>query len=129
MAKKRKTKTVLIIEDEADVLNFTCRLLELEGYRVIQAADVDKGMRLVRQARPSLVLLDLRLPRGDGWTVLEQMKSEAGLSAIPVLVFTASAGVKQRERALSLGAAGYLVKPLSAAKLRRAVAQVLRQKR
>jgi len=129
MAKKRKTKTVLIIEDEADIRDFACRLLELEGYRVLQAADVDTGMRLVRQVRPSLVLLDLRLPGGDGWTVLEQIKSEAGLSAIPIIVFTASARESQRERALSMGAADYLVKPLSAASLKEAVAQVLSQKR
>jgi len=129
MAKRCETKTVLIIEDEADIRDFACRVLELEGYCAIQAVDGDKGMRLVRQVRPSLLLLDLRLPGGDGWTVLEQIKSEAGLSAIPVIVFTASARESQREKALSMGAADYLVKPLSAASLKEAVAQVLGQKR
>lgn len=129
MAKRHETKTILIIEDEADIRNFASRVLELEGYGVLQAEDGGEGTRLVRQSRPSLVLLDLRLPKRDGWTVLEQMKNESELSAIPVIVFTASAGVSQRERALRMGAAAYLVKPLSASCLKKAVARILRKKR
>ena len=129
MAKTHETKTVLIIEDEADIRNFACRVLELEGYRVLQAEDGEEGMRLVRGGPVSLVLLDLRLPKRTGWAVLVLMKSEPELSAIPIIVFTASAGVSQRERALSMGAADYLVKPLSAARLRKAVARILRHKR
>ena len=129
MAKTRETKTVLIIEDEADVRNFASRVLELEGYRVLQAGGNEEGMRLVREVQVSLVLLDLRLPGHNGWGVLAQMKSEPELSAIPVIIFTASAGASQRERALTMGATGYLVKPLSAAKLRKAVARILQGKR
>lgn len=129
MMKRPKTKPVLIIEDETDVLNFASRVLQLEGYRVLQAVDGEEGMRLVREGRISLVLLDLRLPRLDGWTLLEQIKTEPGLSAIPVIVFTASAGALQRERAFSMGAASYLVKPISAARLRKAVARVLQKNR
>ncbi|MFC1934500.1 two-component system response regulator [Chloroflexota bacterium] len=129
MAEKSETKTVLIIEDEAEVRNFTSRVLELEGYHVLQAENSEQGMRLVRESQVSLVLLDLRLPGRDGWAVLEQIKSTPELSAIPVIVFTASAEVSQRERALSMGAADYLVKPLSAARLRKAVVRVLHRKR
>lgn len=129
MAKKRETKTVLIIEDEANIRNFASRVLELEGYRVLQAGEGEEGMRLLREGRVSLLLLDLRLPGRNGWTVLEQIKNEPELSAIPVIVFTASAGVSQQERALSMGAADYLVKPLSSAKLKEAVTRILPQKR
>lgn len=129
MAKKRETKTVLIIEDEANIRNFASRVLELEGYRVLQAGEGEEGMRLLREGQVSLLLLDLRLPGRNGWTVLEQIKNEPELSAIPVIVFTASAGVSQQERALSMGAADYLVKPLSSAKLKEAVTRILPQKR
>ena len=129
MAKRLKIKRVLIIEDEADIRSFASRVLELEGYRVLQAEDGDVGLRLVRESRTSLVLLDLRLPGDDGWAVLEQIKSEPELSAIPVIVFTASAGIREREKALGMGAADYLVKPLSAASLKEAVARILRGKR
>jgi len=129
MTRTHETKTILVIEDEAEVRNFTCRVLELEGYRVLQAWDTEEGMRMLRDGQTSLVLLDLTLPRRDGWAVLEQMKSEPGLSSIPVIVFTASAGVSQRDRALSMGAADYLVKPISANGLKDSVAHVLRQER
>ena len=123
--KRPETKTVLIIEDEADIRNFASRVLELEGYRVLQAADGDEGLVLARENRIALILLDLRLPGHDGWVVLAKLKSEAALSAIPVVVFTASAEAAQRDRALSMGAADYLVKPLSAASLRESVSRIL----
>ncbi len=127
--RKDKTKTVLIIEDEAEVRNFASRVLELEGYRVLRAEDSDKGLRLVREERRiALVLLDLKLPGGDGWMVLEQLKKEPELSSIPVIVFTASVAEPQRGHALAMGAADYLVKPLSAASLRKSVARILRRK-
>ena len=129
MAKRHDTKIVLIIEDEAEVRNFASRVLELEGHRVLQAENSDEGMELVRKGGISLVLLDLKLPGRDGWVVLKQMKGEPELLAIPVIVFTASAGVSQRDRALSMGAADYLVKPLSVARLRKAVARGLHKKR
>ena len=127
MPKKRETKTVLVIEDETDVRNFAARVLELEGYWALQAEDGDAGLRLARENQVAVVLLDLRLPGYDGWTVLEQMKMEPELSAIPVIVFTASARITQRAKAIRMGAADYLIKPLSAARLRKAVARVLRQ--
>ena len=129
MAERPRRKTILVIEDEPEVRNFASRVLELEGYRVLQAEDSEEGIRLLRESRISLVLLDLRLPEHDGWAVLEQMKGEPELSAIPVIVFTASAGVSRRKRALKMGAADYLVKPLSAAKLRKAVARILHRER
>ena len=129
MEKIPETKRILIIEDEAEVLHFASRVLELEGYHVLQAKDTKEGMRLIREGRIGLVLLDLRLPRCDGWAVLKQLKSDPELSSIPVVVFTASAAVSQRNRALAEGASDYLVKPLSAARLRKAVASALLQNR
>ncbi|MFQ5996510.1 MAG: two-component system response regulator [Dehalococcoidales bacterium] len=129
MAKTYEINTVLIIEDEVDVRNFAARVLELEGYQVLQAEDVDTGLRLAKENRVALVLLDLRLPNRSGWAVLVLMKNEPDLSSIPIIVFTASAGVTQRERALNMGAADYLVKPLSAASLKTAVNNILQTRR
>jgi adenylate cyclase len=126
MAKKGNRATILIIEDEDDIRTFASRVLELEGYRVLQAGDGDEGLRLARGNQVAMVLLDLRLPGRDGWAVLSQMKSDPELSSIPVVVFTASAGVPQQSRALAGGAADYLVKPLSATSLRKSIARILR---
>ena len=125
MVKKRKIETILIIEDEVEVRNFASRVLELEGYHILQAKDSEEGMMLVKGVPVSLVLLDLRLPEHNGWEVLEQIKNEPEISEIPVIVFTASAGVLQQEKGLKMGATDYLVKPLSAARLRETVARVL----
>ena len=129
MVNRNKGKTILVIEDEPELRHFTSRVLELVGYHVLQAVNSAEGTTLVREGQVSLVLLDLKLPDRDGSVVLRQMKSEPGLSAIPVIVFTASAGVARRKRALSMGASDYLVKPVSAAELRKTVAHVLQQER
>jgi DNA-binding response OmpR family regulator len=128
MAKRRETRTILIIEDEAEVRNFAARVCELEGYQVLQAEDSDTGLKLVRENRVALVLLDLKLPRGDGWAVLKSIKSDPELYTVPVVVFSASAAISQRAKASSMGAADYLVKPVSALSLKKAVSGILRRK-
>ena len=126
MAKKREAKAILIIEDEADIRSFVSRVLELEGYCTYKAKNGNEGIKMVREMPVALILLDLLLSGYDGWSVLAEMKSEPALSVIPVVVFTASAEISQRERALGMGAADYLVKPISAAGLRETVDRILR---
>jgi DNA-binding response OmpR family regulator len=116
---------ILIIEDEADIRDFAARVLELEGYRVLKAVNGKEGLKVLRQYPVSLVLLDLRLPDCNGWTLLEELKGDPQLSRVPVVMFTASAEVSRRSQALAVGAVDYLVKPLSAAKLKETVHCVL----
>ena len=116
---------ILIIEDEEDIRDFAARVLELEGYRVLQAVNGGEGLSMLRQYPVSLVLLDLRLPDYDGWALLEELKGDPQLSMVPVVMFTASAAVSRRSPALAIGAADYLVKPLSAAKLKKTVHSIL----
>jgi adenylate cyclase len=120
---------ILIIEDEEDIRDFAARVLELEGYRVFQAVDGGDGLRILREYPVSLVLLDLRLPDCDGWTLLEELKSDPQLAMVPVVMFTASAAVSRRSQALAVGAVDYLVKPLSAARLKETVHGILAQER
>jgi CheY-like chemotaxis protein len=121
--KSSKAKTVLVVEDETDIRRFARRLLELEGYNVLEAANGNECLHLIRNTpNLSMILLDLRLPGRDGWEVMDEMKKDSRLSKIPVVVFSASAAEWQRKKALSKGAVGYLVKPLDAVNLREAVA-------
>ena len=120
---------ILIIEDEEDIRDFAARVLELEGYRVLQAVNGGEGLSMLRQYPVSLVLLDLRLPDYDGWALLEELKGDPQLSMVPVVMFTASAAVSRRSQALAIGAADYLVKPLSAAKLKKTVHSILTRER
>jgi len=127
MTKKREAKTILVVEDEVDVQNFVSRVLELEGYHVFKAGEGDEAIKIVTENQVALVLLDLKLPGRDGWSVLLEMICKSALSAIPVVVLTASAGLPQRDKALSMGTAAYLTKPLSAARLRKTVARILQR--
>jgi DNA-binding response OmpR family regulator len=127
MTRKNKTHTVLIIEDDLDIQNFISRVLELEGYRVIRANDGQTGMELIRANSVSLVLLDLRLPGPDGWSILQEIKGNPAHSKVPVVVLTAIAESVQQRRTLSMGASKYLIKPLSAHKLSKTVAGILHQ--
>ena len=126
MTEKREAKTILVIEDEAEVQNFVPRVLELEGYHVLRAGDGDAGIGMAAENPVALVVLDLRLPGRDGWSVLAELRRQTALSAIPVVVLTASAGAVSRQQTLGKGSADYLVKPLSAAHLRKTVARILR---
>ena len=128
MAKSKSEKTILIIEDDLDIQLFVGRVLELEGYRVLKAETADGGLSLLREEPVSLVLLDLRLPGDSGWVVLGQVKSQPDIAHIPVVVVTASAGTTKRTQAIGMGAVDYLVKPLSAAVLKKTVSRVLRRK-
>jgi CheY-like chemotaxis protein len=129
MASRPKKSTILIIEDDADIRTFAARVLELEGYAVFQAKSGEEGLGRIREDNISLVLLDLRLPGESGWTVLGKMKAESGTANIPVVVFTASVGVSQYNRAKAMGATAYLTKPLSATALKDEVNRTLKQKK
>lgn len=127
MAKKRGAKTVLIIEDEVDIQNFASRVLELEGYQVLQANNGVRGMEIIRENPVALVLLDLRLPGRDGWSVLQEIRQDTELSKIPVIVITAVADTLQRRRTLNMGATKYLIKPMSAHSLAKTIDSIMNQ--
>ena len=127
MTRKTKTQTVLIIEDDLDIQNFISRVLELEGYRVIRASDGQMGLEMINENPVSLVLLDLRLPGPDGWSILQEIKGNPAHSKVPVVVLTAIAESVQQRRTLRMGASKYLIKPLSAHNLSKTVASILHQ--
>ena len=126
MPAKRNLQVVLVVEDEIDVRRFASKVLEMEGYTVLQAGKAEDGLDLLKKHNVNLVLVDLRLPVNSGLWLLGEIKRTKETSSIPVVMLTASAEASQRERALGMGAVDYLVKPISAAGIRKAVARVLR---
>ena len=127
MPRKTTIQTVLIIEDDVDIQSFISRVLELEGYRVLRASDGPTGLEMIDKNHVSLVLLDLRLPGPDGWSILREIKGNPAHSEVPVVVLTAIAESVQERRTLRMGASKYLIKPLSAHNLSKTVASILHQ--
>jgi two-component system, OmpR family, phosphate regulon response regulator PhoB len=121
----REQRSVLLVEDDPELRRFVVTALRLDGYVVRVATDGDEAVVLATQARPDLVLLDLRLRRVDGWQVLAFFNADASLRTVPIVVLTASAGQSERARAWAAGAAEYLVKPISADQMLATVARIL----
>jgi CheY-like chemotaxis protein len=98
---------VLVVDDEKTIREIVAETLELEGYSVVQAADGAEALRRIDEQRPSVVLLDMRMPGLDGWGVVRTLK-ERGI-VVPIVVVTAASSAK--DWATEIGAAGYLAKP------------------
>ena len=111
---------VLVIDDDQTVLDLMRRFLAREGFDVVTAAGGEEGLRLARELKPSVITLDVLMPNIDGWSVLEQLKSDPELSAIPVVMLTI---VDEKGRGLSLGASEYMSKPVDRERLRAVLAR------
>lgn len=103
-------KKILFIEDESALQRAVTQILSEEGYQVLSALDGKIGLRLAQKERPDLVLLDLILPKKDGFEVLRELKQNQETKQIPVIILTNLEGGADVERALSLDATTYLVK-------------------
>ncbi|PIW35196.1 MAG: response regulator [Candidatus Nealsonbacteria bacterium CG15_BIG_FIL_POST_REV_8_21_14_020_37_12] len=103
-------KKVLFIEDESALQKTFGDILKQEGYEMISALDGETGTRLAKAQKPDLILLDLILPRVNGFEVLKKLKGDKETKDIPVIVLTNLEGIGDVEKAIELGATTYLVK-------------------
>lgn len=103
-------RKVLIIEDDEQVARVYTIKLKQEGIETIGAADGEAGLEKIISEKPNLVLLDLMLPKKDGFWVLEEMAKTPALKKIPVVVLSNLGQDQDKERALKIGAREYLVK-------------------
>jgi DNA-binding response OmpR family regulator len=101
--------TVLVIDDDPAVRDLMSRFLTRLGVTVVPASTAEEGIRLAREVRPLLIILDVVLPDFDGWTVLQTIKADPELTNIPVIVLTM---VDNQAMAINLGACDYLLKPV-----------------
>jgi two-component system phosphate regulon response regulator PhoB len=124
-----KPVSIVLIEDEPDIREVVEHNLQREGFRVHAAAEGDAGLRLAREQRPDLVLLDLMLPGLDGLEICRRLKEDAGTRAIPVIMVSAKGEESDVVLGLGLGADDYVVKPFSPKELVARVRAVLRRTR
>lgn len=121
--------TVLIVDDEVDVIDLVRYKLRGAGCNALVATDGLEGLRIAREQRPDLVVLDLMLPQISGEEVCRQLKSHPDTAAIPVLMLTAKGLPDQRISGLEIGADDYVSKPFSPRELVLRIEAVLRRVR
>ena len=120
-------KTILVVDDEADIVDMLKYNLEKEGYKVLTARNGTAALEQAKQL-PDLILLDVMLPEMDGWEVCKHLKRDTRTSSIPTLFLTAKGSEVDEVLGLELGADDYIVKPLSVRTLLARVKAVFRRK-
>lgn len=116
---------ILVVEDNRDNMTLITDVLGSLDYDVISAKDGEEGVNTAKAEKPSLILMDLSLPRVDGWTATRQLKADPELAHIPVIALTAHAMIGDRERALAAGCDDYLSKPINIRELAGKLRQIL----
>lgn len=105
------TPCILVVDDESDLVSVLRFGLEAEGFTVIDAADGEDGLRKAREQHPDLMVLDLMLPKLDGYKVCRALKFDDRYRAMPILILSARSGEQDRQLALDMGADEFVTKP------------------
>lgn len=117
---------ILIVDDEEDIVTNLEAFLEEEGYEVVTARDGEAALKKIEEEKPDLVLLDLNIPKMSGLQILERIKPKE--TGIKVLIFSGLATKQDQEKALALGACGYLNKPIQIESLLQEIQRVMQEK-
>ena len=116
---------VLVVDDDAPI-RLLCRVnLEVEGMEVIEAADGTDGLEKARSASPDVVLLDVMLPKLDGWRVAAALLEDPATGEIPIVFLTARAELRDQARGLELGGIDYITKPFNPVELADVIRELL----
>jgi DNA-binding response OmpR family regulator len=105
------TKKILIVDDEPHIVKMVELRLKAHGYNVVAAYDGQEGLDKVKQEKPDLIILDLMLPKLDGYKVCDTLKADEECKDIPIVMLTASAELENVKSGLQKGADSYLTKP------------------
>lgn len=114
-AARHRSNTVLVVDDDPIVLDLMRRFLTKEGFDVVTAEHGEEGLTLARSLKPAVITLDVLMPGLDGWSVLQALKADSELAAIPVMMLTI---VDEKNKGYSLGASDYMTKPIDRNQLR-----------
>ncbi|MDZ5455821.1 response regulator [Azohydromonas lata] len=118
-------KRVLIVEDNPQNLKLARLVLSKAGFEVLEAMDGEQGLRMAREQRPDLVLMDIQMPRMDGLTAIELLRKDPATAQLKIVVLSALAMRGDRERILGAGCNAYLAKPFEYKELVATVSKLL----
>ncbi len=116
-AREARTRCVMVVDDSVTVRKVTTRLLERQGMDVIVAKDGVEAMALLQERRPDIMLLDIEMPRMDGFEVARQVRHDDRLAELPIIMITSRTGSKHKVRAAELGVNDFLGKPFQESEL------------
>jgi len=119
---------ILIVEDNERNRRLARDVLQATGYRTIEAETGEDGVRLAKEQKPALILMDIQLPGIDGITALGQLRADEATRAIPIIAVTASAMAQDKQKIIAAGFDGYQSKPINVREFLAAVGVALRQK-
>jgi CheY-like chemotaxis protein len=125
MVTQMDSKTVLLVEDNGDNRIVYAAILQHHGFRVLEAANGEEGVRLARAERPDAILMDISLPVMDGWRATALLKGDPATSQIPIIALTAHALSMDRAKAKAVGCDGYLTKPCEPSRVVAALQRVI----
>jgi DNA-binding response OmpR family regulator len=123
-----RKKKILIVDDERDIVKALKIRLQHNGYNVVVAFDGAQGIFMAHKEKPSLIILDIRMPAGDGFSVAEKLKQSNQTERIPIIFLTGSPERNAEERAMELGARFYIKKPYDPEELLDAVRRAMEPK-
>jgi DNA-binding response OmpR family regulator len=118
-------QTILVVDDNPDLLDIVDSILSDAGFVVAKALSGEAGLNVARALKPNLILLDLNMPRMDGWEVLKLLKAEMGTRDIPVAIFSVRTDLKDKIFGLQRGAVDYIPKPFQYDRLAERVSRIL----
>ena len=120
-------KTILVVDDEQDLLDLIEYNLKKEGFHVLKAEDGKEGIKMARKHMPDLILLDIMMPKMDGLEAVEVIRNDEELKRIPIIFLTARGDEKTEVEGLNKGGDDYITKPISTTKLISRIKAVLRR--
>ncbi len=118
-------KKILIVDDERDIVKALMIRLQRAGYDVVTAFDGAQGVFMAHKEKPDLIILDIRMPAGDGFSVAQRLKRSIHTFTIPVIFLTGSPEKNAEEKAMALGARFYIKKPYDPEELLDAIKRAL----
>ncbi len=118
-------KKILIADDRPEVVELVKVTLEGEGYLTIDASDGREALEKIRKEKPDLILLDIVMPKMDGFEVLSELKNDSQTEDTPVIMLTAQGQKLDQEKGKELGATGYIIKPFSPSALLERIEEIL----
>jgi two-component system alkaline phosphatase synthesis response regulator PhoP len=120
-----RKKKILVVDDEKDLTALVSLHMKMAGFEVLTASNGEKALDLSREEKPDLIILDLMLPKIDGWQVCERLRQDAVTKDIPVIMLTARAQIEDKLKGFEAGADDYVTKPFSPRELVARVKRVL----